>query len=95
VLCLATYSVEINLHQKILLHHKNKILLHLKKEFYLEVGIKQIVDDVLSPVAANIGFELRETNTLDRVLIIFALVRSRMHPKAPSSIPPKSMAPGW
>jgi hypothetical protein len=65
--CLATYSVEINLHQKTLLHHKNKkkILLHLKKEeFYLEVEIKETTDDMLSPVAANISFELWETDTL-------------------------------
>jgi hypothetical protein len=50
-----------------LLHHKNKkkILYHLKnKESYLEVGIKQTADDMLSPVSANISFELRETDTL-------------------------------
>jgi hypothetical protein len=31
----------------------------------------------------------------DRVLITFALVQSRIHPKLSSLIPPKSIAPGW
>jgi hypothetical protein len=62
MLCLAAYSVEISRHQKTLLHHKNKR--NLAKEFYLEIGIEQTVDDMLLLVAADISFKLRETDTL-------------------------------
>jgi hypothetical protein len=65
VLCLATYSVEINPHQQISFITKIKIKIFASsQEFYLEVGIKQTTDDMLSPVAANISFELRKTDTL-------------------------------
>jgi hypothetical protein len=48
-----------------LLHHKNKKeKFASSQEFYLEVGIKQTADDMLSPVAANISFELWKTDTL-------------------------------
>jgi hypothetical protein len=65
VLCLATYSVEINLHQQIcFIAKRKKKNFASSQEFYLEVGIKQSTDDMLSPVAANISFELRKTDTL-------------------------------
>jgi hypothetical protein len=47
-----------------LLCHKNKKNFASSQEFYLKVGIKQTTDDMLSSVAANIGFELRKTDTL-------------------------------
>jgi hypothetical protein len=65
VLCLATYSVEINLHQQICFIKKIKNeKIASSQEFYLQVGIKQTDDDMLSLVAANISFELRKTDTL-------------------------------
>jgi hypothetical protein len=47
-----------------LLRHKNKKIFASSQEFYLKVGIKQTTDDMLSSVAANIGFELQKTDTL-------------------------------
>jgi hypothetical protein len=63
MLYLTTYSVEISRHQEILIHHKEKQKFR-QKEFYLEIGVKQIADDMLSSVAANISLKLRETDTL-------------------------------
>jgi hypothetical protein len=57
--------VEINLHQQICFIAKiKKKNFASSQEFYLEVGIKQTAHDMLSPVAANIGFELWKTDTL-------------------------------
>jgi hypothetical protein len=65
VLCLAAYSVEINLRQQVCFITKIKMKIFVSsQEFYLEVGIKQATNDMLSPVAANISFELRKTDTL-------------------------------
>jgi hypothetical protein len=65
VLCLAIYSVEINLHQQICFFAKiKKKNFASSQEFYLEVGIKQTTDNMLSSVATNISFELQKTNTL-------------------------------
>jgi RNA polymerase-interacting CarD/CdnL/TRCF family regulator len=65
VICLATYSVEINLHQQICFIAKiKKKNFASSQESYLEVGIKQTANDMLLPVAANISFELRKTDTL-------------------------------
>jgi hypothetical protein len=65
VLCSATNSVEINLHQQICFIAKvKKKIFASSQESYLEVGIKQTADDMVSLVVANISFELRKTNTL-------------------------------
>jgi hypothetical protein len=50
---------------------------------------------MLSSVAANVSFKLRKTNTLRQSGDNLRTLRSRMHPKASSLFPPKSMAPGW
>jgi hypothetical protein len=40
-----------------------KTIKKLRKEFYVKVRIKQATSDMLLSVSAEIGFELRETNT--------------------------------
>jgi hypothetical protein len=61
-LCSAAYSVHKQPSlENVFVTKNNK---SQRKVVYLEIGIKQITDDVLLSVAADICFELRETNTL-------------------------------